>query len=261
MITYTKLGLNGRLGNQMFQYAATMAAAENAAAVFAIPIENQELSKYFNLSCKFFSIQDNRQILSRLNIYQESSFNYNQNFSFIGDNTDLLGYFQTEKYFKKIEDKIRKEFSFKKEILDKCNEKIINLKNQYNKKICSLHVRRGDYVNLQNYHSLCSLEYYKKAIDINSDCIFYVFSDDIQWCKQNFIEKKFIFSEQNSQEQDLCLMSLCDNNIIANSSFSWWGAWLNLNKEKQIIAPNNWFGPSYKGHDTTDLYCEDWIKI
>lgn len=261
MITYTRLGLNGRLGNQMFQYAATMAAAQSAAAVFAIPIEYQELSKYFNLSCKFFSIEYNRNALSGLNIYQESSFNYNQNFSFIGDNTDLLGYFQTEKYFKNIEDKIRKEFSFKKEILEECSKNIANIKSKYNKKICSLHIRRGDYVNLQNYHALCTQEYYKSAIDLNAGCVFYIFSDDIEWCKTNFVGENFVFSEKNSQQDDLCLMSLCDNNIIANSSFSWWAAWLNNNKNKQVIAPNNWFGPAYKHYNTTDLYCEDWIRI
>lgn len=261
MITFSRLGTFGRLGNQMFQYAATMAAAKNASAIFAIPIENQNLSKYYNLSCKFFSLQQNAHILNKLSIFQENNFNYNENFNSIKDNTDLIGYFQTEKYFKKIEDNIRKEFSFKKEIANACKQDIASIKNKYNKKICSLHVRRGDYVNLQNYHSLCSLEYYTEAVKLNSDCIFYVFSDDIEWCRQNFTGEKFVFSEKNNQEQDLCLMSFCDNNIIANSSFSWWGAWLNNNKDKQVIAPANWFGPAYKGHNTNDLYCEGWIKL
>ena len=261
MITFSRLGTFGRLGNQMFQYAATMAAAENASAIFAMPIENQNLSNYFNLSCKFFSLQQNAHILNKLSIFQENNFNYNENFITVKDNTDLIGYFQTEKYFKKIEDKIRKEFSFKKNISDTCNEKIFDIKKKYNKRICSLHARRTDYVNLQNYHPPCSLEYYQEAISKFKDSLFLIFSDDIEWCKSNFIGDNFLFLENNSPGEDLCLMSLCNDNIIANSSFSWWGSWLNNNKEKKIIAPKKWFGKMYDTHNTDDLYCENWDII
>jgi hypothetical protein len=95
------------------------------------------------------------------------------------------------------------------------------------------------------------------------DSVFLIFSDDIQWCKENFpdMPEKFRFIEGNKDYEDLYIMSHCKNNIIANSSFSWWGAWLNSNLEKTIIAPATWFGPTLQNNDTTDLYCEGWIKI
>ena len=89
---------------------------------------------------------------------------------------------------------------------------------------------------------------------------FLIFSDDIVWCKNNFVGDKFIFIEGEEDYIDLWLMSLCNHNIIANSSFSWWGAWLNKNNNKTVIAPKNWFGPNKK-LDPTDLYCKDWLVI
>ena len=107
------------------------------------------------------------------------------------------------------------------------------------------------------------MEYYRSAVDlIGKEKLFFIFSDDINWCKNNFdfIENKF-FIENNKDYEDLILMSLCSHNIIANSSFSWWGAWLNSNPNKIIISPKKWFGNKYNFHNTKDLYNEKWIKL
>ncbi len=259
MITYSNLGNYGNLGNQMFQYAAAKSAALNSSSIFAIPFENQKLTNYFNLDTKFYSLKQTAHLINKLKKYDEKNFNYDKRYESIEDNTDLIGYFQTEKYFKKYVDIIKKDFSFNENIKNLCNEKIKYFKQDKN--LVSVHIRRTDYVNLQNFHPLCSLEYYKNAMDFFKNSLFLIFSDDIDWCKKNIAYDNNVFIENQNPGEDLCLMSLCDHNIIANSSFSWWAAWLNNNKNKQIIAPKIWFGEGYSDKNTDDLYCEDWIKI
>jgi hypothetical protein len=95
---------------------------------------------------------------------------------------------------------------------------------------------------------------------VGMDKKFLIFSDDIQWCKQNFPEmKNFVYIEGQKDYEDFLLMSLCNHNIICNSSFSWWAAWINQNSNKIVIAPKKWFGPAYSHFDTKDLYCDGWI--
>jgi hypothetical protein len=125
---------------------------------------------------------------------------------------------------------------------------------------CSIHVRRGNYVERQDFHPLQSIDYYKQAISIiGENTLFLIFSDDIEWCESNldFIKNK-IFISGNLDYQDLYLMSMCNHNIIANSSFSWWGAWLNNHKDKKIIYPSLWFN---NGPDSSEIGGENWIKI
>ena len=127
--------------------------------------------------------------------------------------------------------------------------------------LCSIHVRRGDYLGLPNHHPACPLEYYEEAMKQMDDSkIFLVFSDDFGWCKENFTNSNVIFIEDNKDYIDLFLMTLCQNNIIANSSFSWWGAWLNQNENKKVIAPNKWFGKAIQ-HNTKDLIPPTWKTI
>ena len=131
-----------------------------------------------------------------------------------------------------------------------------------NENTCSIHVRRGDYLNSPNHHPTQNMNYYMRAIkEMPKDSVFLIFSDDIKWCKENFpnLPEKFIFVEGNKDYEDLHLMTHCKNNIIANSTFSWWGAWLNSNSDKIVVAPKKWFGPALKNNDTKDLYCEGWI--
>jgi hypothetical protein len=162
------------------------------------------------------------------------------------DGVDLLGYYQTEKYFKHIEDEIRKDFSFDQELLDTC-------KGFIEGDTISLHIRRGDYVVNPN-HPTQSLSYYSEALSrLKSDLPVIIFSDDPQWCKQQklFDNDRFMIAEGNTTDCDLCLMSLCKYHIIANSSFSWWGAW--LANSKQVIAPKNWFGGDCAKKSIDDL--------
>lgn len=260
MITFAKLGNFGRLGNQMFQYAAAKAAALNCNGIFAIPFESQELSNFFNLECKYYSLNQNINLINKMKIYSETIFEYDTHFENITDNTSLEGYFQTEKYFKKYENIIRNDFKFKKEITDIVIPYISKLNKDNN--LVSIHIRRGDYVNLQQYHPLCTIEYYKNSMSQFINHKFLIFSDDIEWCKNNFKnENNIIYSELKNHIQDMCAMSLCEHNIIANSSFSWWSAWLNNNPKKVVIAPKKWFGESFNNKNTKDIYCDNWKKL
>jgi hypothetical protein len=177
------------------------------------------------------------------------------------------GYWQTELYFEEIESVIKKTFEF--------NKKLISIKNietikEINKvQSVSLHVRRGDYVSDPGaklvHGGICTIYYYKRAIQtiqsiVKGNIFFYIFTDDIEWVKNNLISNKMIIVDWNRGDeswQDMMLMSRCKHNIIANSSFSWWGAWLNTNKEKIVIAPEKWFNtmPAF------DIIPENWIRI
>ena len=130
----------------------------------------------------------------------------------------------------------------------------------------ALHIRRTDYIANSDNHFNLPLYYYKAALehfDSNRNVI--VFSDDPAWCQEQdlFSDDRFMISENTDNRVDLCLMSLCNDFIIANSSFSWWGAWLSQNKNKKVIAPVQWFGKTgyTKNHDTKDLIPNDWIRI
>jgi len=134
--------------------------------------------------------------------------------------------------------------------------------NILNKDTVSIHVRRGDYTNLQHIHPLQSIEYYENAYNIIDDKSInvLVFSDDIEWCKNNIKFENITYIEGETNIVDMYIMSLCTHNIIANSSFSWWGAWLNNNKNKKVIAPINWFG-SQSNLYTGDIIPKKWIII
>ena len=173
--------------------------------------------------------------------------------------TKLYGYFQSEKYFEQFSEQLRSLYGIDPEtknyILEKYGDSL-------NRKTCSLHVRRGNYLKFPENHPVLTTDYYKEAIShFDDDTLFLIFSDDIKWCEDNltFIKNK-VFITGNKDYQDLYLMSLCNDNIIENSSFSWWGDWLNENKNKKVIAPINWFGPSSTLY-TGDIISEKWIKI
>jgi hypothetical protein len=247
MICFSRIGKFGRLGNQLFQIAAAIGLAKtnNDSAKFY----KWEYSKYFK-----FPLDQSLNRSEITNTIHERGFNYSP-LNYIR-NSDLIGYFQSEKYFKNCKEDIRHYFTF--------SDSLFNNTGSFENS-CSIHVRRGDYVNLQDYHPFPGMDYYRNAIDYmknNGTDIFYLFSDDIEWCKEQFsYMDEIIYVEGNIDIKDLALMSICKNNIIANSSFSWWGAWLNKNDDKIVIAPSTWFGPSKRGVITEDLYCEGWIKM
>ena len=266
MLSFNQLGNLGRLGNQMFQYASLRGIAANRKFDFCIPPE--KIFGVNDLNVKnsatnihnVFNISEDRTSLTNNSIVEECGFNFDKKlFDTCEDNVDLFGYFQSEKYFKHIETEIRETFQFSPQTIKICSEFLnsISLNNQ----VISLHIRRGDYLNLQDFHPTPSIEYYEEALDKLPNVPVIIFSDDPEWCSSisEFDADRFLISESNTADFDMCLMSMCNYHIIANSSFSWWGAW--LSQSKKVIAPKNWFGPSLSQHDTSDLYCDGWEII
>ena len=280
MIGYNKLGSNGRLGNQMFQYAALRGIADNLNYDWCIPPEdynhdsNYDLFGTFdlkNLSSKNIGFVDGQSV-------KENNHNFNSDlFTQCSDNISLDGYFQTEKYFVHIENQIREDFVFNKNYLNPCKEYIDSLDDMP----IFLHVRRTDAVGREQYHPILPISYFKDALKNFSETVpCFVFSDDIDWCKKQdfFKQDRFLFNENDNRysyrtvdgtgelqntllpQIDLCLMSLCSGAIIANSSFSWWGAWLQNNKGKVIAPdPKKWFGSAMTHLDTSDIVPKKWI--
>ena len=263
MITFNYLGKLGQLGNQMFQYAATKGIATHLGYDFMIPDHDEifddgignklriELDGPFTIDCK-------RGMIPTRDV-REPGFEFSKKFfDRCPDNVNLFGFFQTEKYFKHIEGDIRNDFVFKKQIRDECQEIVEGVFNDP----IALHIRRGDFlINSGNHHNL-TLEYYKKALskfDPHRDVI--IFTDDPDWAKAQDLFKpdRFIISEGNSSYHDLYLMTQCSSFIIANSSFSWWGAWLGNGEE--VIAPSIWFGPNNAHLNTKDLYPRHWKLV
>jgi hypothetical protein len=183
-------------------------------------------------------------------------------------NLIFRGCFHSEKYFLDFRKEILSLFTYEDNELNQKYQHILNLNDT-----CSLHVRRGDYLSLPQNYPIKDISYYQKAIKFfNNKTTFIVFSNDIQWCKNNLnslSSNKFIFIENNKDYEDLYLMTRCQNNIITNSTFSWWGAYLNLNSHKKIIAPKIWLTDNYlneiclnntKGF-LEDLIPQSWITI
>jgi hypothetical protein len=265
MISFNQLGNLGRLGNQMFQYASLRGIAANRGFDFCIPpeysfgVNDPNVKKSDTNIHTSFDLKKYNQSISNNQIIQEFGFHFEESlFNNCLDNVDLYGYFQSEKYFKNIEKDIKKDFSFNSEIVTACKEFI---KETINGEVISLHIRRGDYLNLKSFHPTPSIEYYERALDKLPNVPVIIFSDDIEWASNQhlFDGDRFYISESNTTDFDMCLMTICDYHIIANSSFSWWGAW--LSQSKKVIAPKNWFGPSLSQHDTSDLYCNGWEII
>ncbi len=272
MITYSKIGHFGRLGNQMFQFASTIGIARKLGYDVAFPIENTGIpnvehfkdgvtrSVYFDIP-KVFNIPDS---LLRANSeidydkeVQEPYFHFCSDLFTIPDSTNLKGYYQTEKYFEHCKQEILNIFTFKNDIEVKAS----NIFPKVTIDTVGIHVRVGDYIGLQQYHPICDAEYYSLAMQYfnDKDYYFLIFSDNIQYCKEMFGESEnILYISDNEPEIDLCLMSMCNHNVIANSSFSWWGAYLNKNQNKKVVAPKKWFGPAYENiNNTKDLYCQN----
>jgi hypothetical protein len=264
--------LAGGLGNYMFQIACAHAYAlkNNKKPIFTIDdsiVIHKHLNAYKENILSNVVFLNNKDTKG-FNIFNENGFHYNE-IPNIEGNVYLNGYFQSEKYFKEYEKEIRDLFSYPKELpLDyEDSENSLSYKykilNTFNN-TCSIHVRRGDYLNSPNHHPTQNMNYYMKAIrQMPKDTVFFIFSDDIAWCKANFpdLPEKFKFVEGNTDYEDLRIMTCCKHNIICNSTFSWWAAWLNKNPDKKVIIPATWFGPAYANYNTDDLYCENWIKI
>jgi hypothetical protein len=200
-------------------------------------------------------------------VYKEPFFHYDINFNKASSNIYLIGYWQSENYFKSQEAQIRNDFRFRFPLTGKNEywEQLINSTNAI-----SLHVRRTDMINnpdIVKTHGSCGLDYYLEAANRISDGleqpVFFIFSDDPEWCKENLHLSWPVHYIDNNQGDlayiDMQLMSMCKHHVIANSSFSWWGAWLNTSNSKRVIAPKRWFADNTK--DTSDLIPSGWIRI
>ncbi|OWK71757.1 alpha-1,2-fucosyltransferase [Pedobacter sp. AJM] len=259
--------LQGGLGNQMFQYAAARTLSNSGKVYLDFSFLNKNnittdsfTARQFELdifkrtkthiSNPYFIrlIRSNRKIFKMLSPrYQEVK---DENiFDFLNNNSSNLyldGYFQNPLIFQDIRNILMDEFTFPE--LSKLSKEIeLNILSTTNP--VAIHIRRGDYTKpeIQSYHGILPLNYYKQGIErIKSKVenpIFYIFSDDPEWCEHNlsFIDNKHIIAGTKQAWEDMFLISKCKHQIIANSSFSWWGAWLNANPEKIIVAPKKWF--------------------
>ncbi len=288
--------IRGGLGNQMFQYAYAKVLEKNHQVkidvsedthitgdyqldkynIDLISSTNRENRRYHSLVPKFL-----RKILShRSKIIKEKSMLFDVDYLNIEDDNYVIGFFQSEKYFKEIRGVLIEQFTLKRGVSNYTKEiefKILEAKNS-----CSIHVRRGDYMS-ERYiktHHVCGLKYYENAIKYMQskiqDIHFFVFSDDIEWAKENFNVERVTYiggkdthtilgagdqKELIPPHEDIYLMSLCSHNIVANSTFSWWGAWLNENKDKIVLAPENWFADEKLQAVSKDVPCVDWVRI
>jgi hypothetical protein len=286
--------LYGGLGNQLFQYAAGRALAERLKAPLKIdvsefeiyPLRHFELNK-FSINAEVATQEETAHLVRKPSRFlrnacraaikiglvcdkipfKEKQFNYDELFERIRHPVCLDGYWQSEKYFKSVKNEIRSELLLANELGD--NSKIILSDIQQSNSI-SLHIRRGDYVTSPStaaVHGVCPLDYYFSAVRHITAIIenpkFFVFSDDLQWAKDNLkIGYPIRFVDgggSNRDVEDMWLMKECQHHIIANSSFSWWAAWLNDKQDKIVIAPRIWF--LNKKIDARDLIPDQWNKI
>jgi len=248
MISFNNLGHMGRLGNQMFQYAALKGIANHKGYWYSIP-EKIDLINCFKLPSTLKNY--NYKTISTNKFEFDKHF-----FDTCPDDIDISGYFQTEKYFKHIEKQIRQDFVFNEVISKECFE--YKYKIFSNTPLISVHIRRTDYLTDTKFECL-DIDYYCSALKLLPKFPILIFSDDIKWCKENIKFENAVISPFKNQYMDLCMMTMCDYHIIANSSFSWWGSW--LGKSRQTIAPKKWFCGEFSNFNTEDLYLPEWITL
>lgn len=249
----------GGLGNQMFQIAAatSLAIENNDEAVFDFnlcftPLQGNPSLKYVD---NIFKKIKNSKFIEVEYTHKEKNHSY-ENIPY-KKNLLIHGYFQSEKYFQKNKEKIIDLFHIDDKDISFLYEKYknIDLKNTV-----SIHIRRGDYLNSPDIHPVCKKEYYEKAMQSFPNKNFLFVSQDIEWVKNNFKGTNIFYSENNNEILDLTLQTICSDNIIANSTFSWWGAYLNRNQNKKVIAPLQWFGKN-SFINKNDIVPSNWTEI
>lgn len=251
MVTFSALGNLGRMSNQMWQISAVIGYSRFYGMDYVIP--NWQYAQHFQ------GPFNQSSSIRRMPTVKEKSFSYQRLLKH--SDADLFGYFQSIKYWKHCEEEIRKMF--------KPNEKIkaiIDKQNDFSKiNSCSIHVRRTDYLELKDYHPSLPLDYYTKAIEKARADLYIVFSDDIEWCKENIKAegKEVIYFSSGIDILDWFVAGTCKQHIIANSSFSFWYSFLSEREGKTIYAPAKtmWFGHKYEDKKVDDLYLPEWNLI
>ena len=285
--------LKGGLGNQLFQYAAGLSLAslhnvEVKVDISALKKPDEEIGTVRNFDLQHFSIPPATATQAEIDellksdfissaiqkllppykrkIYKEAFFNFDPNFYKAGNHLYLKGYRQSEQYFKNIKDLIRKQFVLQSQFINHLELKTYDLQSTNS---VSVHIRRGDYSDriVTAYHGMLPLDYYQSAFKWIDEKVknprFLIFTDDVKWVKENIALPAFAeFVSGNittNHYEDFYLMSKCQHHIIANSSFSWWAAWMNPNNNKVVIAPKKWFNNA--SLNTADLIPQGWIKM
>ncbi len=286
----------GGLGNQMFQYAFGKALSKKHKSDLYLDLswfDENSTSTFRKFQLNLFNteyfIADKRIIktskpllyrflntaLLKLKIgklqmpkyFIENTIAFNDSINIINENCYVNGYWQSEKYFKHIEYDLRSDFSLKYKLLSEISNSLL-LQIQSTESI-AVHIRRSDY-NLKHnidIHGILPISYYEESMKFMADNLkdpnFFIFSDDIEWAQKAIINKdgNIHYITKNPNYIDLFLNSQCKHNIIANSTFSWWSAWLNNNENKLIIAPKKWYNNESMNNQTTDLIPESWFRI
>lgn len=285
----------GGIGNQMFQYASGRALSLARQVPHSLDItdfvdyklhQGFELQRVFDCPVRIASGAEVRALLGwqasllvrrmlarpalsmfrrQVNVF-EPHFNYWPGINEVPANSYLIGYWQTEKYFREVAQTIRADFTFKSPLSPRNAELVGQIRGT---NAVSLHVRRGDYVKnpkTMAAHGVCSLDYYRLAIQYVAARVdrpvFFIFSDDLDWVRKNLkinFSCKYVDHNQGAESyNDMRLMSLCRHHIIANSSFSWWAAWLNPSSEKIVVSPKKWFT---RRVDVQDLIPDGWVRL
>lgn len=245
MISYLPMG---RMGNALFQAAATIALALRNGTEFSMPTKTS--SDFWSPLILQHLVNPKYESGRADIVLSEPHFHYapiEYNKAWDNSHVILRGYYQSEKHF----------IDFKDEVI-----RLFNFPYNRNDGFVSVHIRRTDFIELANKHPKVSDEWYLEAMNIFTGKKFLFFSDDIQYCKKSFGHRSdCYFSEGNSIEQDLIDMANCEHNILSASTFAWWGGYLNRNEDKKIVLPKLWFTENWDNANTNDVVPETWIKI
>lgn len=255
--------LTDRIGNNLFQIATGASLAHRNDSEYTVYISDFKVPE--GISLEKYIEQFRNNILRKVKFtteypidsieYVQPCFEYKEIQYY--PNIRLSGYFQSEKFFDK-------EFVYDLFEIDLQTKKYIEDKYGYlfESPIISINVRRGDYLLRPLRQPICEMPFFNRAIRyFGKNQRYLVISDDIEWCKRKFKGKNFFFVENEQPIIDLYIQTYCTHNIISNSTFSWWGAWLNRNPNKIVIAPKKWFGIQMKDYNTMDLIPENWIRV
>jgi hypothetical protein len=264
LVTFEALGRFGRFGNQLFQVAASIGIARRSGCPVYFPAWSYE---------EVFAgrLPKPQEQLPARRLLRETTFHYST--INVQEPTQLVGYFQSEKYFAHCADEIRALFTPNREAFLALKQYLVTrLRNV----TCSVHVRRGDYLVHPGYAKLFATDYYWRAFELfPADTTFVIFSDDVGWCRQQFKGPRYVFLDGLSDVGQFFAMSACTHHIIANSTFSWWAAWLDPKPQKRVVAPRLWYagpyadpqipfvaGPPHSGfHPTYDLIPSGWTVL
>lgn len=259
--------LSGGLGNNLFQIANACALSKEYDLNLVIDYSLQNAANYKDNTFRphyvdtvFAAIENKPLQTLNISVVHEKGFEYEQQTIPTNANVIVEGHYQSYKYFDRYRSEVLDLLKPSADINDYIDAKYPHIVNNNN--TVGLHIRRGDYLKYSYHHHNLSLDYYKNAISyFPKDSTFVIFSDDIAWCKEQFVGANFIFVEGESDVIDLYVMSKCNHAIISNSTFGWWGAWLIKNPNKVVVYPNIWFGPGHAALNAWDLFPTDWVCL